>query len=189
MPVSSPSCHLCFRLNGFSWEVPTTKVLGFVLEWFTELGNVYLPVCYTRIKVRVQTSILMKEMYRIRCVETHTAVTFMGASSHRHDWSLTPFSILFPSQEIRGQGWKFQASNHGLFSWWSAPTQEPTQSCLISKDQILKQACSNALITEEITRVLRVLCQEPGAETSMYIYIYIFYYLTLLLSQGLIIVR
>ena len=40
---------------------------------------------------------------------------------HRHDWSLTPFSALFPSQENGEWDRKFQAPSHGLFFLATSP--------------------------------------------------------------------
>ena len=65
---------------------------------------------------------------------------------------LLPFPRLLPSLETWGwrQGWKYQASNHGLVflvtssrpgdqlpSRWPAPVQEPTQNCPIRKKDAL----------------------------------------------------
>lgn len=40
---------------------------------------------------------------------------------HRHDWSLTPFSALFSSQENGEWDRKFQAPSHGLFFLVTSP--------------------------------------------------------------------
>ena len=49
-----------------------------------------------------------------KLLETDTIGICMEVSSHRHNWSLTPFLAPLHSQEPGGWGWKFQASNHGL---------------------------------------------------------------------------
>ena len=92
---------------------------------------------------------------------------FMEAPSRRHDQSLT---ISSPCPLPRGWEWGGVESSKLLITdwpfWWLALIQEPTKSHLIrTKD---------TTITEEIPRVLGPLCQEPGAETN----IYIFYYFT-----------
>ena len=93
---------------------------------------------------------------------------FMEASSsHRHDQFFAPFPASLPSLETGERGWKFTASNDALvflvtIPHWGA-MQEPTQSCL----NRTKDAYS-ALLTQEITKVLGALCQEPEAETNKY---------------------
>lgn len=91
---------------------------------------------------------------------------FYGGFICKHDWSLTPFKILFLSQENVGWSWKFKASNHGFIflvnSFHPGTMEEPAQNHLIGTKDIP--------ITQEITRVSRALCQEPVAETSIYIF-------------------
>lgn len=84
----------------------------------------------------------------------HSSEIFMGASSHRHDQSLTPFSALPLSQEKRGGGgtenpklliiaWSFQLLAH---------IQDATQTHLIiTKDRT---------ITPQIISVSGALHQE-----------------------------
>ena len=100
--------------------------------------------------------------------EPHTIGILMDASSPKHNLSLAPFSTLLSSQENGGGGGvpgeggakKFQPSNHSLVFPMISPhpeaIQEPTQSCLIIKN--------DTLITQEMPRVSVALCQELGSK-------------------------
>ena len=71
--------------------------------------------------------------------------------------------------EVRESSWKVQVSNHGLVFLVTCPypgdIQELKQSHFIKTKDTL-----SALITQKFTRVLEVLCQEPGTETNICIF-------------------
>ena len=85
-------------------------------------------------------------------------------------WVRSIMSSISSSSLLSGE-WGSRAENVQLLIkawsfWWPAPIQEPTKSPPIRT--------KGTVNTQEIPRDLGTLCQEPGAETN----IYIFYYLT-----------
>lgn len=118
---------------------------------------------------------------------------FMKTSSCRHDGSLTPFPTLLPTLE-NGR-W---AENSKLLIiawsfWWPVTIQEPSQGHLTGRKDIIitqeipkdlgdwcweagsktkyqNKRCSCTLISQETTSVSGALCQEPWAETNLYVF-------------------
>lgn len=115
----------------------------------------------------------------------------------RHDQSVTPFSVLLPSQENGGQGCKFQTSSHDFVFLWSAlPRTHPGASleqthsyhpgiCQVFrssvsgtkiKDQMSdwKKDVPNALSIQRISRSSGALCQKCKRKQRP-IYIFLLY--------------
>ena len=90
--------------------------------------------------------------------EPHTLKGFLEASSHRYDRSLTPFLPFSLLKKMGGQGWKFQASIHGLVFMVTSPHPEAyPEPPYWNKD---------APITQENTRLSGTLCRDPGSKTN-----------------------
>lgn len=138
--VTSPGCQLSFSPTSCRWETLTSPILGMVnlLERCTQLKQTFTLLSskcrfiikgYNRGYRRTSSwnwcvgqgmwegrrvSIPSAGVHQLRSSPSPLFEIFMEVSIKGHDWSLSSFLALFPSQENGGQGWKFQDSNNGL---------------------------------------------------------------------------
>ena len=92
----------------------------------------------------------------------HTTGIFMEASSLMQDSSRRQVPAHLPFLEDEDGAKSSKLLVVAWSSWYLVPIQEPTKHCFIRTRDVL------ILITQEMTRVLRALCQEPGAEAKVY---------------------
>ena len=127
--------------------------------------------------------------------EAPTVGNFMEDSSWMCDQLSIPFPVLSPLWKVGGGTKNSKLLIIAWSFWWPATIQEPTQSRLIrtkdapstyqlgsykdfrspvsglgSKTNIRTRDAPSILNTWEITRVSGALCQEPGAETNIYLF-------------------
>ena len=89
-------------------------------------------------------------------------VFLLAVSSHRLDQSLALFSVLIPSQENGGQGWRFQASAHALVFLVTKPCPDTHQESPRTK---------NTTITHLSTlQGFQELCVKNWGQCSLCIY-------------------
>ena len=103
------------------------------------------------------------------------------------DFIIQPWSIINPISSPThlsrgwggGWGWNFQASNHGSVFLVTSPhpgaIQDPRR--VTSLETTIQEIpmdsgdlCQMPSTTKKMIRVLRALCQEPGAETNIYFF-------------------
>ena len=92
--------------------------------------------------------------------------------TYGHDWWLIPFPALLPSQENEGWDWKIP---HFL-PWLDLSSDQPSSRSHAGAHLQLAHYSKNILLTQEVIKVSRVLYQDLGSETYIYIF---FYYLHL----------
>ena len=139
MPIESPSYHLYVWLTSNPLEVPLTSFLSSINLWepLTELRETFYLLDYWFIIKEPNSGIarwkrcrglIMGKGVEFPCsLQAHCPTwshvdlpgssmnpsplgDFMDISSCRHDWSLSLFSAILPSQESGDWGWKFQTS-------------------------------------------------------------------------------
>ena len=129
--------------------------------------------CAHGVGVRVSPSWSRDMLTNRKLSEPCTLGIFMETSSWQHDGSLSHFPAPFSSLENGRQGWKCQASNHGLVFWWLIPIPDPSRSHLLRT--------KGASLTQKITRVFRSSVSrtkvkdkmvEPGAETHTHTHVH-----------------
>ena len=91
-------------------------------------------------------------------------VFLLEVSSHRLDQSLALFSVLIPSQENGGQGWKLQASAHALVFLVIKPCPDTHQESPRTK---------NTTVTHLVTfQASQELCVKNWGQCSLYICVF-----------------